>query len=259
MKKFFLILGLFICSSVWSASYTDELSRLAALAQKAETHSDAIDGYLRLAQNTDTPAWLRGPLYFEVANIYADDGSYQKAMNALDQAVKLGYDDCLELQQNKDIAPLRNDPRFTKIIGAVRQSEEDHKEALWLTTEAMNIDHEIRMLVNANINRIDHDVTQIVQAPISTRETSSPGVLYRRELVRMWQEFEKRVVFKADKMRMEHAVTMAAINGAPDESAVYQSSLVASNAAKERAVAVLQRAYIPSVGKSEMHSCSDFK
>lgn len=256
-----LILALCIaiaCPVLWGGGYSDELSRLSDLARNGK-HQEAIDGYLQLAKSQEAPAWLRAPLYFEIANVYADDGAKDEALAALDHAANAGYDDCLELQRNEDIAPLRNDPRFAAIVGRIRESDADYKEAFWLKTEALTIDHEIRMMVNANINRLDNGITVVTQSQIPTRETSSPGVLYMRELVRMWQAMQKRVVLKADQMRMQHVVTMAAISGPPDASAVLQSSVAASATAEERAKAVQQRAFVPPVGKSELRSCADFK
>jgi tetratricopeptide (TPR) repeat protein len=256
-----LILALCItiaCPLLWGAGYSDELSRLSDLARKGKSQ-EAIDGYLQLAKSQETPPWLRAPLYFEIANVHAAEGAKEEALAALDQAVKAGYDDCLELQQNENMAPLRSDPRFTATVGRIRESEADYEEAFWLKAEALIVDHEIRMMVNANINRLDHDITVVTQSQIPTRETVSPGVLYMRELVRMWQAMQKRVVLKADQMRMQHVATMAAISGPPDVSTVLRSSLAASAAAEERVRAVQQRALVAHVGKSQLRSCADFK
>ncbi len=249
---------LLACPVLWGAGYADELSRLTELVSKGN-HKEAIEGYMQLIQSQDTPAWLRGPLYLQITSIYAGDGSKEEALAALDQAVKSGYDDCLEIEQDKNMDALRGDARFTAIVGRIRESQADYQEAFWLKAEALTVDHETKMLITANINRVDHDFTSIIQSQIPTRETSSPGVLYMRELVRIWQGFEKRVILKADGLRIQHAATMAAISGPPSASTVYLSSHTASAAAEERARAVQQRAFVPTmIGKSELRSCADF-
>ena len=54
--------------------------------------------------------------WYNLGCSYALSGKTDKAFEALEKAVKLGYDDVEWLEKDEDLDPLRKDPRFRQIV-----------------------------------------------------------------------------------------------------------------------------------------------
>lgn len=239
----------------------DDLSQqLLTVRQLVEgkKYGEAIEAYEKVLQ--EAPKSLQGPVQFEMAVLQAAMGNTDRSLAMMEQAIQSGFDDCLAIQLQEELKALRSNARFNELCSHVRVSEADLKELYWLKAEILNVSHETKMMIMANVNRVDSGITAISQSPIPARETTSPGVFFNRELLRMMHQLQKRYVFEADKARMRHLTTMTIISGGASYEQVARSSRLAELAAEERKRAIETRKFtlLPGVGTTP-RSCSDYK
>ncbi|HZI47869.1 MAG TPA: hypothetical protein VFD75_08715, partial [Pyrinomonadaceae bacterium] len=175
---------------------------------------------------------------------------------ALNNAVQLGYDDCLTPRTSKRLATVLKNPKATQVLAGMKMTEGDFRELFWLKSEVEHADHDARMMITANINRVDQQSTEIPQAQLPTRPTHSAGVLYWRQQLLMIQRVQTEFVQKSDEQRMKHAATMAVIGGT-SQSAVLQSARQAQAAAESRKADIRRRAFVPAPTSSDqLKPCS---
>ena len=229
--------------------YTDQLIKVGELTGNHQ-YREAIDGYKRLESQPGAPDWLKAGAEYEIAELYGELNETDNAIAALNNAVQLGYDDCLTPRTSKRLATVLKNPKATQVLAAMKITEGDFRELFWLKSEVEYADHDTRMMITANINRVDQQSTEIPQAQLPTRPTHSAGVLYWRQQLLMIQRVQTEFVQKSDEQRMKHAATMAVIGGT-SQSAVLESARQARAAAEARKVEIRKRAFVPAPTSSE--------
>ena len=229
--------------------YTDQLIKVGELTGNHQ-YREAIDGYKRLESQPAAPDWLKAGAEYEIAELYGELNETDNAIAALNNAVQLGYDDCLTPRTSKGLATVLKNPKAAQVLAGMKITEGDFRELFWLKSEVEYADHDARMMITANINRVDQQSTEIPQAQLPTRPTHSAGVLYWRQQLLMIQRVQREFVQKSDEQRMKHAATMAVIGGT-SQSAVLESARQAQAAAESRKAEIRKRAFVPAPTSSD--------
>jgi tetratricopeptide (TPR) repeat protein len=221
-------------------------------------YPEAIASYEKYLQQA--PKVLRGPVQFEIATMHSALGNTQRALVVLEQAIQSGFDNCISIQQDADLKPIRNDPRFQALYSRVRISEADLKELYWLTSEMQNISHDTKMMITENMSRVDGGSTVVSRSVIPIRETTSPGVLFYREVVKVSQQKQKEYVLQADQLRIRHLTNMTIISGGSSSEQAARSASLAERAAAERKRAIDARGFVlpPGAGATP-RPCGEWK
>src|ERR1043166_6132098 len=192
--------------------YTDQLIKLSELSSHQQ-YREAINGYKILESQPGAPDWLKAASEYEIAELYAQLSDTDNAIAALNNAVQLGFDDCLAPRSSKPLATILTNPKATQVLAGMKISEGDFRELVWLKSEVEHADHDTRMMITANINRLDRQSTEIPQAQLPTRPTHSAGGLYCGQPLLMIQKVQRQFVMKSDQERIKHAATMGVIDG----------------------------------------------
>ena len=238
----------------------DEWQRLLPILELVgnKQYPEAIAGYENYLQHA--PKALRGPVQFEIATMHAALADTKRALAMLEQAIQSGFDNCIAIQQDADLKPIRNDPRFQELYSRVRISEADLKELYWLTAEMQNISHDTKMMITENMTRVDGGSTVVSRSMIPIRETTSPGVLFYREVVKVSQQKQREYVFQADQARIRHLTSMAIISGGASSEQAARSSYLAERAAGERKRAIdVRRFSLPQGAGATPRPCGEWK
>ena len=238
--------------------YTDQLIKLIELTDNKQ-YSEAINGYKGLQAQPGTPGWLKAASEYEIAELYGALGETDNAIAALSRAVQLGFDDCLTPRTSERLATILKNPQARQTLAAMKITEADFRELVWLKLEVEHAEHDARMMITANINRADQHATEIPQAQLPTRPTTSVGVLYWRQQLLLIQKVQREFVKKSDEERMKHAATMGVIGGGASQSAVLESARQARAAAESRKAEIRQRAFVPVTTASDRSKpCSEW-
>src|ERR1041384_4989481 len=235
--------------AVAQQDYIDQLIKLSELSS-SQQYREAINGYKRLESQPGAPDWLKAASEYEIAELYGQLNDTDNAIAALNNAVQLGFDDCLAPRSSKPLATVLKDPKATQVLAGMKITEGDFRELVWLKSEVEHADHDARMMITANINRLDQQFTEIPQAQLPTRPTHSAGVLYWRQQLLMIQKVQREFVMKSDQQRMKHAATMAGIGGI-SQSAALESARQARAIAEPREGEIRKRAFVPAPTSSE--------
>ncbi len=239
------------------ADSSPQLYLLMSLVQEKK-YPEALKGYETYLKQAPKP--LQGGIQFEIAAVHAAMGNKDQALATLEQAVQSGFDDCPALQQREELASIRSDPRFQKLQSRVRVSEADLKEIFWLKAEVGNVRHDSKMIVTENMNRKDTSFTVVPQPTIPIRATTSPAVLYNRELLKATMNSQRSFIFLVDKQRIQHVTNMTIINGGASAQAVALSNQYAASAAAGRKRAIEMRKFVlPPGAATTPRPCADFK
>ena len=222
--------------------YIDELIKLTELSD-SQQYREAINGYKRLESRPGAPAWLKAGAEYEIAELYGELSETDNAIAALNNAVQLGFDDCLTPRASKRLASIAKNPKATQVLAAMKITEGDFRELVWLKSEVEHAEHDARMMITDNINRVDQQSTEIPQAELPTRATTSPGVLYWRQQLLLIQRAQREFVTQSDQERMVHAATMGVVAGA-SSSAALESARKAQAAAANRKAEIRKRAFV---------------
>src|SRR3546814_12576111 len=67
-----------------------------------------------LGQGQDEPMVL-----YNVACVYATQGNPQRALELLEEAVRLGFGDRAWMETDSDLEPLRSEPRFQALLASI--------------------------------------------------------------------------------------------------------------------------------------------
>jgi hypothetical protein len=253
-----LLVGCLLTGGV-PAPAVDSSQQLLAIIQLIQNrqYQEAIVGYEQFLQQA--PKLLQGPVQFDIATLHAAMGNKESALEMMEQAVESGFDNCMALQHDS-WKSMRGDPRFEALQSRVRVSEADLRELYWLKAEIQNISHETNMMITENINRVDTGITVVAQSMIPVRVTTSPGVLFGRELVKAMHLGQRQYVFQADKLRMRHLTNMMIISGGASGTQALRSSQFAERAAEDRKRAVDARKFsLPAGAGTTPCSCSEWK
>jgi len=251
---FSLLAGALVVSA--QQDYIDQLIQLSELAD-SQQYREAINGYKRLESQPGAPDWLKAGAEYEIAELYAELNDTDNAIAALNNAVQLGFDDCLTPRTSKRLAKILKNPKTTQILAGMTISEGDFRELFWLKSEVEDAEHDARMMITDNINRVDQQPTEIPQAQLPTRPTHSAGVLYWRQQLLLIQRAQREFVKKSDEERMVHAATMGVINGA-SSSAALESARQARATAESRKAEIRKRAFIPVASSADrQRPCSE--
>jgi hypothetical protein len=235
--------------------YTAELTRLIGLSD-AKEFRQAIDGYKKLAADPSSPGWLKAASEYEIAELYARSSERQPALEAMREAVRLGFDDCHSPLNSEHLAPLIGASDLNSLLRQIALPESDDREIVWLQAEVEHAGHDAKMMITENINRVDQQPTVVPQSPIPTRETRSTGVLYWRQQLRLMQAAQRNYVEQSDHARMAHAATMQALGGA-GPSAVLHSAIDAAGRADARKTEIRRRAFTAPAGvETTIKPCS---
>src|SRR5690349_19040494 len=238
--------------------YIDELIRLTQLGDNQQ-YREAISGYKKLESQPAAPDWLKAGAEYEIAELYGQLNETDNAIAALNNAVQLGFDDCLTPRTSERLATTIKSPKATAVLAGMKISEGDFRELVWLKSEVEHAEHDARMMITDNINRVDQQSTEIPQAQLPTRPTHSAGVLYWRQQLLLIQRVQKEFVTKSDEQRMKHAATMGVIGGT-SQSAVLESARRARANAELRKAEILKRAFVPVTTASDVPKpCSEWR
>ena len=239
------------------ADLSKELFEIMKLVEEKK-YAEAIRGYEKFLGSS--PAAMRGAIQFEIASLHAANGNKGVALAKMEEAIRAGFDDCLAVEKYDELKLLKADPQFKTLHAKIRISEADLKELYWLKAEIEHVNHDTKMMITENMNRADTNITAIPQSQIPVRPTSSTGVLFNRQLLRMMHHVQRYYVMESDKARMEHVGTMGVISGGTSAEKMLESSRLANHAAEERQRAIHQRKFSlpPSVGSSP-RSCAEWK
>ena len=238
--------------------YVDQLIKLTELSDSKQ-YREAINGYKRLESQPGAPDWLKAGAEYEIAELYGELNETDNAIAALNNAVQLGFDDCLTPRTSKRLATILKNPKATQVLAAMKITEGDFRELVWLKSEVEHAEHDARMMITDNINRVDQQSTEIPQAELPTRSTRSAGVLYWRQQLLLIQRAQRQFVKKSDEERMAHAATMGVINGA-SPSAVLESARQARATAESRKAEIRKRAFVPVTSSSDRAKpCSEWR
>ena len=238
--------------------YVDQLMKLTELSDNQQ-YREAINGYKRLESQPGAPAWLKAGSEYEIAELYAQLNETDNAIAALNNAVQLGFDDCLTPRTSKHLATILRNPKATQALAGMKITEGDFRELVWLKSEVEHAEHDARMMITDNINRVDQQSTDIPQAQLPTRPTNSAGVLYWRQQLLLMQRAQREFVKKSDEERMAHAATMGVIAGS-SQSAVLESARQARATAESRKADIRKRAFVPvTTSSSQPKPCSEWR
>ena len=236
--------------------YVDQLLRVAELTNNQQ-YREAINGYKRL--ESGAPDWLKAGAEYEIAELYTELNETDDAIAALNNAVQLGFDDCLTPRTSKRLATIVKNPKATPVLAGMKITEGDFRELVWLKSEVEHAEHDARMMITDNINRVDQQDTEIPQAQVPTRPTRSAGVLYWRQQLLLIQRAQRQFVKKSDEERMVHAATMGVINGA-SASAVLESARQARASGESRKAEICKRAFVLVTTSSDQPKpCSEWR
>lgn len=225
--------------------YTGQLIKLIELSDNKQ-YREAINGYMSLEAKPDTPRWLKAACEYEIAELYGALNETDEAIAALGRAVQLGFDDCITPRASERLATILRNPKAAQALAAMKITEADFRELVWLKSEVEHAEHDARMMITENINRVDQQATEIPQAQLPTRQTTSAGVLYWRQQLLLIQRAQREYVMKSDVERMKHATTMGIIAGGASQSAVLESARRARVAAESRKAEIRKRAFVPA-------------
>jgi hypothetical protein len=238
--------------------YIDQLIKLTELSDNQQ-YREAISGYKRLESQPGAPDWLKAGSEYEIAELYGQLSETDNAIAALNNAVQLGFDDCLTPGTSKRLATILKNPKATQVLAGMKITEGDFRELVWLKSEVEHAEHDARMMITDNVNRVDQQSTEIPQAQLPTRPTKSAGVLYWRQQLLLIQRAQRQFVMKSDEERMAHAATMGVIAGA-SQSAVLESARQARATAELRKAEIRKRAFVPAPTSSDRPKpCSEWK
>ena len=236
--------------------YIDQLIKLAQLSDNQQ-YREAISGYKRL--ESGAPEWLKAGAEYEIAELYGELNETDNAIAALNNAVQLGFDDCLTPRTSKRLATILKNPKATQVLATMKITEGDFRELVWLKSEVEHAEHDARMMITDNINRVDQQPTEIPQAQLPTRPTHSAGVLYWRQQLLLIQRAQRQFVTKSDEERMVHAATMGDINGA-STSAALESARLARASAESRKAEIRKRTFVPVITSPAVAKpCSEWR
>ena len=253
---FSLLVGTRLASA--QQDYIDQLIKLSELSDSHQ-YREAINGYKRLESQPGAPDWLKAGSEYEIAELYGELSETDNAIAALNNAVQLGFDDCLTPRTSKRLATVLKNPKATQALAKMKITESDVRELVWLKSEVEHAEHDARMMITDNINRVDQQSTEIPQAQLPTRPTHSAGVLYWRQQLLLIQRAQREFVKKSDEERMAHAATMGVIAGA-SQSAVLESARQARATAESRRAEIRKRAFVPVTTSSDLAKpCSEWR
>ena len=253
---FLLVAG--ACLAGAQQDYIDQLIKLTELSD-SQQYREAINGYKRLESQPGAPEWLKAGSEYEIAELYGELNETDNAIAALNNAVQLGYDDCLTPRTSKRLATILRNPKAAQALAGMKITEADFRELVWLKSEVEHAEHDARMMITENINRVDQQSTEIPQAQLPTRPTHSAGVLYWRQQLLLIQRAQREFVKKSDEERMVHAATMGVINGASN-SAVLESARQARVTAEGRKADIRKRAFVPiTTSSGPPKPCSEWR
>lgn len=92
--------------------FVDALLPLAELYTKKGFHEKALEIDLALSKLRPTDDLV----FYNLACSFALLNRKEEALEALEQAVKLGYDDFVHMKKDPDLKCLRGDPRFLSLL-----------------------------------------------------------------------------------------------------------------------------------------------
>ena len=237
--------------------YIDQLIKLSELTSNQQ-YRQAINGYKKLESEPGTPSWLKAGCEYEIAELYGALNEIDNALIALNHAVQLGFDDCLSVRASEHLATILKDPKATQALTAMKITQADFRELIWLKSEVEHAEHDARMMITDNVNRVDQQETEIPQAQLPTRPTTSAGVLYWREQLLLIQRAQREFVKKSDEERMAHAATMGVIAGA-SASAALESARNAHATAEARKTEIRKRAFVSvTTSADQPKPCSEW-
>ena len=241
---------------VYSAADSQRLIQILQLVEEKK-YDEAILGYEKFLQTAPKP--LHGPIQFEMATLHAGLGNNERALKMMQQSIGSGFDDCLAVAQYTEWKSIKPTAQFQALHAKVRISEADLKELYWLKAEIEHVNHDTKMMITENMNRSDTHLTTIPQSDVPVRPTSSPGILFNRELLKIMHQVQRYYVMESDKARMEHATAMAMISGGTSAAKVLESARLADYAAEERKRAIQARKFsLPPGTGTELRSCAEW-
>ena len=113
---FSLLVGVSLAGA--QQDYVDELIKLGELTSNQQ-YREAIGGYKKLESQPGAPDWLKAGAEYEIAELYGELTETDKAIAALNNAVQLGFDDCLTPRTSKRLATILKNPKATQALRGI--------------------------------------------------------------------------------------------------------------------------------------------
>lgn len=88
--------------------------------------------------------------HYNLACALARQGKLEEAVKALDQAVSLGFKDARHIEQDKDLAALKDRPDFKKIVEKAPSAKPDPKAAWKYTIEPKLVENGVALVTQKN-------------------------------------------------------------------------------------------------------------
>lgn len=255
-KQVLTLLILFLGPALGSQDFTDELTRLIELTDN-KRFKEAIEGYRHLLNRPASPRWLKAGSQYEIAELYARLTDRRAAVEALREALELGFDDCQSALTSEHLAPVVNAPDVRERLRTVSLSEQDALEIVWLKAEVAHAEHDAKTMITENVNRVDQQETVVPQASVPTRPTESAGVQYWRQQLRIMQAAQRTYVLASDRERMVHAAAMQSTAGSANSAAIAESGRQARARAESRRLEIQRRAFkVLPISTAQVRPCS---
>lgn len=239
------------------------LLNLSGLLDKNDL-AGAVAGYDRLLGGGSLPAWARAEAFAGKARALFGLGDRAGCLIAMEEAVKAGFDCYPVFRDSPHFKGLHGDPTFRELYGRMRVSPADDHEAGWLFGEIRAVNNDTTTMIQENMNRKDGDWTQVPQVPIPDRPTRSATVTLLREVLRITQFQQKRMVAESDRSRISHRTMMGGIAnwpGSRSDNPIVQDRRdqnrqadanrdrqLAQQRYQQRLAQVRQRQYVPAGG-----------
>ena len=178
-------------------------------------------------------------------------------MEALREALELGFDDCQSALKSEHLAPVVNAPDVRERLRSVSLSEQDALEIVWLKAEVEHAEHDAKTMITENVNRVDQQETVVPQASVPTRPTESAGVQNWRQQLRIMQAAQRTYVLASDRERMVHAAAMQSTAGSANSAAIAESGRQARARAESRRLEIQRRAFkVLPISTAQVRPCS---
>src|ERR1041385_2251114 len=104
--------------------YIDQLIKLSELSS-SQQYREAINGYKRLESQPGAPDWLKAASEYEIAELYGQLNETDNAIAALNNAVELGFDDCLAPRSSKPLGTIFKNPKAAQVLAGMKITEGD--------------------------------------------------------------------------------------------------------------------------------------
>ena len=114
------------CNDILSRDpqHVEALTLLGEVYSRKGEYVKGLETDLRLSEICPD----NGVIHYNLACSYALTGAKDKALDSLVRAVDLGYQDLEHLQSDRDLAVLKDDPRYQKLLNRLNAAQSETAE-----------------------------------------------------------------------------------------------------------------------------------